>query len=127
MATSSADGVAHTRPLWGLWVDDTLQFSVGGPRMHANLTARPDDVTIHLESGDRVVILEGSVAVVEASAEFVEAYNAKYEWEWFTVDDVGRICVFRPRVAYGWMSDPDDHGETFKSSGTRWAFPRSPS
>ena len=121
IVTSSAGGVAHARPLWGLWLDDTLQFSVGGPRMHANV-ARPDEVTVHLESGDRVVILEGGVVPVEPTVEFVEAYNTKYEWDWFTVDDAGSLFVFRPRVGYGWMSDPDDHGETFKSSGTRWRF-----
>lgn len=122
IVTSSDDGVAHSRPLWALWHGDSLQFSVGGPRMYRNLVARPESVTVHLESGDRVVILEGGVEAVEATAEFVAAYNAKYEGSWFTVEDAGSLFVFRPRRGYGWMSDPDDHGETFKSSGTRWAF-----
>ena len=124
IVTSSTEGIAHSRPLWGLWADESLRFSVGGPRMYRNLLARPDDVTVHLESGDRVVVLEGRVESVSATPEFVEAYNTKYEWEWFTVEDAGFLFEFRPRVGYGWMSDADDHGETFKSSGTRWRFER---
>jgi hypothetical protein len=122
VATASADGVAHTRPVWGVWLEGELLFSAGGPRMVANLAERGEAVTVHLESGDRVVILEGGVRAVAPTAAFVERYNAKYDWD-FTLETVpGSLVAFAPRVGYGWMSDPDDRGETFKSTGSRWTF-----
>ncbi len=121
VVSSSADGVAHSRPVWGVWLDGALVFSAGGPRMIANLEARGDDVGVHLESGDRVVILEGSVRTVAATPAFVDGYNAKYDWD-FTLDRVpGALLALLPRVGYGWISDPDDRGETFSNSGTRWS------
>ena len=121
VATAGAEGVPHTRPVWGVWADGELALSVGGGRMTANLSQRGADVTVHLESGDRVVLLEGSATpMVPPTEAFLAAYNEKYEWD-LTADSSGAF-VFRPRVGYGWISDPDDRGETFQNSGTRWSF-----
>ncbi|MDQ3107065.1 MAG: pyridoxamine 5'-phosphate oxidase family protein [Actinomycetota bacterium] len=119
IATAGADGIAHTRPVWGVWLDGALVLSVGGPRMTADLEQRGGNVTVHLESADRVVILEGPATSFSATAAFVEVYNAKYDWD-FTLETLG-LFEFRPQVGYGWISDPDDRGETFQNSGTRWS------
>lgn len=122
VASVGADGIAHTRPVWGVWLDGALVLSVGGGRMTANLSERGGHVTVHLESGDRVVILEGSATLLEAaSGQFCAAYNRKYEWD-LTPDSPGRVFVFWPLLAYGWISDGDDRGETFQNSATRWTF-----
>src|SRR5687767_14484053 len=51
----------HVVPVWGVWVEDTLYFG-GGPqtRWSRNLDENPA-VSVHLESGADVVILEGMV------------------------------------------------------------------
>lgn len=64
VSTTRPDGRPHATPVWGAWVEDTLYFG-GGPdtRRSRNLDANPN-LVIHLESGDDVVIVEGSTKVV---------------------------------------------------------------
>src|SRR5215469_16280688 len=57
--TTRPDGRPHARPAWAVWVDDSLYFD-GSPetRRGRNLAHNPA-ITVHLESGDQVVVLEG--------------------------------------------------------------------
>ena len=58
-ATTRPDGRPHAMPAWAVWLDDSLYFE-GSPatRRARNLAENPQ-VSVHLESGDEVVILEG--------------------------------------------------------------------
>lgn len=82
LATVRPDGRPHVTPLWGVWVDGAL-YVTGFPRARwaRNLAANPA-VTAHLESGERVVIVEGRAADVvtdaEVGARIVAAWDAKY-------------------------------------------------
>ena len=69
LATTGPDGHPHAVPVWGIWLDGTLHFG-GGPatRWQRNLRRDPR-VTVHLESGDEVVILQGTVTLVEDPAD----------------------------------------------------------
>lgn len=116
IGTTGADGQPHTVPLWGIWIDDTLYFD-GAPhtRWGRNLAANPK-VVVHLESGDEVVILEGTVVDVprlapSLYARVAEASAAKYGGPF---EDHG-CYTLRPRVAYAWTSFPAD--------ATRFQFP----
>ena len=84
VATSSTDGRPHAVPVWGVWLEGALCFG-GGPqtRWARNLFGNPA-VSIHLEPGDDVVILEGTVErVSDPEDPLVErvrdAYDRKYE------------------------------------------------
>ena len=108
-----ADGQPHAVPVWGAWVDGALYFGAG-PRTGRNLAANPA-VVIHLESGDDVVILEGTAEVFTSSdpsfiARYADVFAAKYDWR---PDEVGGY-VLRLRVAYAWSKFPQD--------ATRWRF-----
>jgi hypothetical protein len=122
------DGRPHSRPVWGVWSDEQLYFDTGS-RIGANLMVNPE-VTVHLESGDEVVILEGTVervTDVEEGHRFAAAYNPKYHGE--LTEPPGALFVVRPRVAFGWVSDPtglDGPGAIFASTGTRWDFEERP-
>lgn len=49
----------HTRPVWGVWVDDTFHCGGGAEtRWVKNLTANPA-VTVHRQDAEKVVIIEG--------------------------------------------------------------------
>ncbi|HMC70079.1 MAG TPA: hypothetical protein VKJ07_13065, partial [Mycobacteriales bacterium] len=64
----------------GVWLADRLLFSTDPSSLKArNFTARPDAV-VHLESGDDVVVLEGSVEPMEGGLieAFCDACDAKY-------------------------------------------------
>ncbi|HVE92203.1 MAG TPA: pyridoxamine 5'-phosphate oxidase family protein [Actinomycetota bacterium] len=114
VSTCRPDGRPHAMPVWGVWVEGTLYFG-GGPQTvwSRNLAANPL-VCVHLESGDDVVVLEGSVdRITEASHPMMsridDAYEAKYEMR-----HGPPIWVLRPTVAFAWTKFPDDM--------TRWVL-----
>ena len=113
-------GRPHAMPVWGVWVEGAFFFSTDPvSRKGKNLAANPE-VVVHLESGDDVVILEGSVedAVGHADLKKVDlAYYAKYQFH-MVGDEApsGTILMLRPRKALAW-SEHD-----FPKSATRWMF-----
>jgi hypothetical protein len=124
IASTTASGHPHSRPVWGVWLEDGLFFDTGS-RIGTHLVQRPN-VTAHLESGDEVVIIEGIARQVnhepEAVARFIAAYNAKYAIQLNAPP--GALFHVSPRLAFGWVSDPDgwDGGAIYGSTGTRWEF-----
>jgi hypothetical protein len=109
--------------VWGVWLEEQFYFDTGGQTAH-NLAANPE-VTVHLESGEAVVIVEGvaeRLTDAETGRRFVEAYNPKYRSNLRAPP--GALFVVRPRVAFGWLAEPTilDGGAIFGSTGTRWDF-----
>jgi hypothetical protein len=90
-----------------------------------NLAANPQ-LTVHLERGDQVVIVEGVAAAVTGASTlraFVAAYNRKYDWGAAATDEgfidsagaaVTPVYRVRPRVVFGWDAD--------LRAPTRWSF-----
>lgn len=83
LATVRPDGRPHVTPVWGVWVDRELYFD-GLPttRWGRNLAANPH-ATVHLESADDVVILEGIVEDLETTSadlaeRIIRAWTTKY-------------------------------------------------
>jgi hypothetical protein len=123
IATTRPDGRPHCRPVWGVWLSDGFWFSTGSLARH-NLAANPQ-ITLHLESGDEVVILEGVAAAVTGAGQlqgFLAAYNPKYDWDATATDDqvidsagaAGPAYRVRPGVVFGWDAD--------MRAPTRWSF-----
>ncbi len=114
VATARPDGRPHAVPIWGVWVEDVLYFG-GGPETGWSRTlAKNPQVSVHLESGEDVVIVEGTVGRITDPADpratpLDDAYEAKYH----TRHGVP-FWVLQPRVAFAWTSFPDD--------ATRWTF-----
>ena len=122
IATTRPDGRPHSRPAWGVWLDGVLYFSTGSLAAK-NLIHNPA-TSIHLESGSKVVILEGVTEELTDAAlveQVVTAYEAKYHWK---LDPGDLPYAFRPQVAFGWQSDDDglDGGSIFRGTATRWQF-----
>ena len=65
VATASSERGPHTMPVWGLWHDDAFVFSTGAASRKARNLAADPRIVVHLESGDEVVLLEGSAEPVE--------------------------------------------------------------
>jgi general stress protein 26 len=81
VCTVTAKGDPHARPVWGVWVDDTLFFG-GGPhtRWFRNVKANPR-LTVHLEDGNEAIIFEGQASPVNDEALMTridDAYEVKY-------------------------------------------------
>ena len=117
LATTRPGGAPHVMPIWGLWIDDTFQFSTGKTSRKAkNLAAEPRCVVVP-EGGDEAIIVEGvagELAGGEKLARFFAAYKEKYAYD---VSSMGEpLYVVAPSVVYGQIE------KTFTKSATRWTF-----
>lgn len=124
LSTVTPGGLPHSRPFWGVWQDTALYFS-SGSRIRSHL-ARSPEISLHLESADECVIVEGvarSEVDAETTAAVVSVYNQKYGWDMQA--EPGEFFALRPRVAFGWVCDGsgEDGGALFQLSATRWKFP----
>lgn len=125
IATTRPDGKPHSRPVWGVWLDDAFYFSTGSLATK-NLATRPA-ITVHLESGSEVIIIEGVAEIVKDATlveQIVSLYNQKYSWNLVPHNLPDPFYIVRPQVAFGWHFD--DSLLTPESSGletaTRWRF-----
>lgn len=109
ITTVSHAGRPHARPIDGVWVDRALCFG-GSPetRWVRNLQANPN-TSVHLPSGDDVVICEGTAELVTdadhpLAAPSAAASKEKYP-QYYTGDELPPFRPFwllRPVVVYAW-------------------------
>lgn len=125
LATTRPNGRPHVTPLWGVWVANAW-YGDGAPttQWSRNLATNPQ-ATLHLESGEEVVIVEGAVENImsmtdaDLAARIVAAWDAKYGR--LQPDPVGNgIVCLRPRTVRAWSSSS-------LQDGTRWHFATSSS
>jgi nitroimidazol reductase NimA-like FMN-containing flavoprotein (pyridoxamine 5'-phosphate oxidase superfamily) len=123
VTTIGPRGRPHVRPVWGVWLDGTIQFSTGA--RHGTNIERDARITVNLESGDDCVIVEGECAAVTDEAArraFATAYEPKYSWP-MPLDFVDVVYVVRPRVVFGWIAtDIAPQATLFGATATRWRF-----
>jgi PPOX class probable F420-dependent enzyme len=117
VVTSRADGRPHAMPVWGLWLDDAVWFSTDrGSLKGRNLAARPE-VVVHLESGDEVVVVEGSAERVDGAAlpaAFVDDYETKYAERLDVSNPMFGFYRVRPSRVLAWRE------ADFPTSATRF-------
>lgn len=96
------DGRPHVVPKWAVWVDEKIYFDGSPQTRHARNIAQNPHVSVHLESGNDVIIVEGLCAAsskptLELGQKLAQAYAAKY-------------------AAFGYAPKPDswDHGGLFE-------------
>lgn len=125
IATTRPTGRPHSRPIWGVWLDNVFYFSTGSLAVQ-NLATQPA-ITVHLESGNEVVIIEGvaqPVSDVSLLEQVVRLYNEKYRWNLDASHLEGPFYAVRPQVAFGWHFE--EAAATPESTGlgnaTRWRF-----
>lgn len=116
ICSSRSDGRPHAMPVWGHWIEDVLYFGTGRSSRKGKNLARNPAVSVHLESGDDAVIVEGKVSEVSdrATLEKVDAaYRKKYKMPLNTDPDTVLYAV-RPRVVMAWTE------KNFLNDATRW-------
>ena len=114
-----ADGHPHPRPVWGLWHDERLHLSVGSPMVARQLEVDPT-VTVHLDSGTDVVLIEGRVVDRGADDAIVGAYVEKYDRP-YDVTEFGAFTVVAPLRALAWRASGLAGRDGFTATG-RWEF-----
>ncbi|HLJ66864.1 MAG TPA: pyridoxamine 5'-phosphate oxidase family protein [Chloroflexota bacterium] len=118
LATVRPDGRPHVTPVWGVWVDEALYFD-GPPTTHwaRNLRANPA-LSVHLDDGNNVVILEGRAEDLTTDAELGDRIVAAWDTKYGRLhpDPSGSgILRLRPRSARAWSDES-------LVDGTRWQF-----
>ncbi|MFF5987217.1 pyridoxamine 5'-phosphate oxidase family protein [Prauserella flavalba] len=126
IATAGPAGRPHCRPVWGVWLPDGFWFSTGSVSAR-NLSVNAE-ITVHLESGQEVVIVEGTAREVRDQPSLhamCEAYGPKYDYpvaptpEGTVADSSGTggpAYLVTPRAVFGWDAD--------MTSPTKWTFGR---
>src|SRR5262245_24575356 len=78
VCSTRPDARPHAAPVWGVWQDGAFYFSTDpSSRKARNLIANPA-VVVHTESGDEVVIVEGSAVDCAITKALDAAYFRKY-------------------------------------------------
>ena len=107
------------RPVWGVWLRNVLYLSIGSPRLNAD--AQVDRaVTVHLGSVTDVVIVEGLIRGPNRNRHVLDAYKAKYDWD-YTIDEYGPFTTVAPTTVMAWRSAGWAGRDGFQQTG-KWRF-----
>jgi PPOX class probable F420-dependent enzyme len=101
IGTTRPDGAPHAAPVWGLWHNGAVVFSTSPESRKGRNLLRDPRVVVHLESGDEVVILEGTVERIDLGEALADAYSAKYAYR--PEPHTGLWFRLPPRVAFAWF------------------------
>jgi len=120
ICTSRPDGRPHSIPVWGFWMDGAVYFGTAQSSRKARNLAHNPAVSIHLDSGDDVVILEGKAVEVDLSDKSIlkmldAASRAKYKMP-LTVMPGSVVYSVKPRTVLAWTE------KDFPNNATRWKF-----
>lgn len=111
------EGRPHAIPIWAVWVNGRIYFDGSPETRHARNIAQNPYVAVHLESGEEVVIMEGTARAIvrpspELGAQVAQAYTTKYvtmgyapapdQW------DNGGLFEITPHKAIAWTSFAED-------------------
>jgi uncharacterized protein YhbP (UPF0306 family) len=113
-ATTSPGGRPHVNAIWGVWLNAAL-YCGGGPevRWAKNLGVDPR-VALHLEDGEKVVIVEGVAArTSEVDDDEVRAVKAAYKKK-YDFDHPAPFWKITPTLAFSWT--------VFEKDATRFKF-----
>lgn len=113
----AAGGRPHVVPRWAVYLDGKIYYD-GSPetRHNRNIEINPN-ISIHLESGDKVIILEGTSGPagkpsLELANQLVEEYRRKYADQDYSPEpnqwDEGGLYVFTPRQGLAWTKFNED-------------------
>lgn len=120
IGTTRPDGRPHAMPVWGAWVQGTLFWGTGTSTVKArNLAANPA-ITVHLESGDDLVVIEGTATPFsyDDHADEVEPeWQRKYGMSLAEAGEGAAYFRLVPRVAFSWLE------ADFPNTATRWTWP----
>jgi hypothetical protein len=120
ICTTRPDGRPHSIPVWGFWIDGAVYFDTARSSRKARNLARNPAVSVHLDSGDEAVILEGAAVEVDLSDKLTfkkldAASRSKYKMPLMVVPE-SVIYSVRPRIVLAWTE------KDFPNNATRWTF-----
>ena len=112
-STDAQGGRPHVIPRWGVFLDNKLYYDGSPETRHALNIAKNPNVSLHLESGEQAIIMEGtSQAAEKPEPEFAQrlakAISDKYAAMGYAPEpnqsDEGGLFVFIPRQCIAWSN-----------------------
>jgi len=106
-------GRPHVIPRWGAFIDDKFYYDGSPETRHARNIEQNPHVSLHLESGNEAIILEGTSAPAgkpspELGRKLSQAYKKKYKDSGYSPGphqwDKGGLYVFTPRQCIAWSN-----------------------
>ena len=122
-SSGAQGGRPHVVPLWGAFIDNKFYYDGSPETRHARNIMENPHVSLHLESGEKAVILEGiSQPAGKPDPEFAhrlaKAIGDKYAALDYSPEpnqwDEGGLYVFTPRQCIAWSN--------FTQNPTRFIF-----
>jgi len=105
------DGRPHVVPRWGVFMDDKFFYDGSPETRHAqNIVGNPN-VSLHLENGEKAIIMEGISQPAEKpksdfAIKLAKAISEKYAALGYSPEptqwDEGGLFVFTPRQCIAW-------------------------
>ncbi|MBI5952050.1 MAG: pyridoxamine 5'-phosphate oxidase family protein [Chloroflexi bacterium] len=111
LCTVRPNAAPHVIPRWGVFVDGRFYYDGSPETRHARNLEKNPNVTLHLESGTDVVIMDGASQPAskpdpKLAKRLAAAYCAKYESQGYAPKpdqwDEGGLYVFTPRQCLAW-------------------------
>jgi hypothetical protein len=97
-----------------------LHLSIGSPTLLRAIREEPA-VTVHLDSGTDVVIVEGLITTPALTTPAqIQAYNQKYDWD-YQLLELGELTHVEPKRVLAWRSAGWAGRDSFQSTGC-WIF-----
>jgi hypothetical protein len=105
------DGRPHVIPRWAVYLDGKIYYDGSPETRHSRNIELNPNISVHLESGDQVIILEGTAVPAEKptpelDGRLVKAYRNKYAVHGYSPNphqwDKGGLFVFTPRQCISW-------------------------
>jgi hypothetical protein len=120
ISTTRPDGRPHASPVWGVVVAGQVAFGLDADTVKGRNIEAGSFVALHLESGDDVVIVEGTAELLDGPdllGAVRSAYIAKYDVDVMGDDGSARFYTLRARTAFAWLE------ADFPNTATRFDFP----
>ena len=110
------NGRPHAIPTWAVWVNGHIYFDGSPETRHARNIARNPCVSVHLESGEKVVIVEGTAKEVQPSSDLATAIAREYAAKYATLGyapephswDAGGLFEIKPHTVMAWNNFAED-------------------
>ena len=105
------NGHPHVIPRWGVFLDGKFYYDGSPETRHAKNIMQNPNVSLHLESGSDVVIMDGisqpiDRPSIELAQRLSQEYKSKYSSEGYSPEpnqwDSGGLYVFIPRQCLAW-------------------------
>jgi nitroimidazol reductase NimA-like FMN-containing flavoprotein (pyridoxamine 5'-phosphate oxidase superfamily) len=117
LCTVRPDGRPHAVPKWAVYVDAKIYFDGSPETRHARNIAQNPQVVLHLESGEDVIIVEGTAKeygkpAAELALQIAQAYAQKYADRGYAPEpdqwDEGGLFEITPHTVIAWTQFTDD-------------------